>query len=883
MGQIRSHIVPHTHWDREWYFSTADSLVLSDQVFTEVLEELEENPKANFCLDGQSSVLDEYLEIHPEQLERVRRFIKERRLFAGPWFTQTDALLVDGESILRNLIIGMKDMERKYGPPMMVGYLPDTFGFNAQLPTYLNQVGIDSLIFWRGIRFKGMAEAPYFIWKGLGDQYVYGVNIPFGYMTAMVNTDTKEHLEEFVSERLDAAVAFNDSFSKGEDILMPSGIDQKGIVRGFDKMIARINEISRYEHRLSTYPDFIKCVRNRGDLPTYRGELREPVYARVHRSIGSVRMKIKLENFKIEQKILRRIEPLMVIARSNGIRIGNGILVKLWKKVLECQAHDSIGGCVTDSVAEDILHRLKEANEMADGIENIIGKRFAQGLGLKQNEVIVFNTDPVPFKGEKEIHIVAPDKNIQFEDGENPVIIWEKYYPSRKNIVRLVPRGTDCFDEPAYYELLVRLEVELPPFGYRVFRFSQGDTPLPVPVMRKKEDPEQTVRIKNEYYEIQYKNGQIDLKTDWGTINGFVELTDSANAGDTYDYSPLDGDEECSLSYSGAYVIEEGENQTLAVEGSAILPLDLEDRKAKDPNWGKVVFTMKLTLGREADFIDGQLTLDNQAYSHRMRLKWNVGNGDGRAIAQIQNGFIETKTEVVEEEWRKNYVEKPVPLYICDKSVSVENEGSTLTFFTKGIKEYERIGSYLYLTLMASAGELGKPDLAWRPGRASGDTTNEGHIMMAAPLAQEVGSSVFQFGICIQKGSFNQRFTAQTAYKWMSQSVSYQLQSKNFFIKRLDNKIWPVNDGIKPPRDFSMISLKEEYLAAAVYPSYDDENSYIVRLANPTGERVEVSEEVLMDAEVINALEQPGKRVCSIDPYDFLTLKYRHKIQSLAE
>ncbi|MFP9075345.1 alpha-mannosidase, partial [Enterococcus faecalis] len=105
----------HTHWDREWYFTNEDAIVLSDQVFTEVLDELERNPKVNFCLDGQTSIVDEYLEINPQKLKVIQRLMKTGQLFVGPWYAQTDALLVDAESILRNLMIGISDTILKYG------------------------------------------------------------------------------------------------------------------------------------------------------------------------------------------------------------------------------------------------------------------------------------------------------------------------------------------------------------------------------------------------------------------------------------------------------------------------------------------------------------------------------------------------------------------------------------------------------------------------------------------------------------------------------------------------------------------------------------------------------------------------------------------------
>ncbi|MCE2137779.1 alpha-mannosidase, partial [Streptococcus thermophilus] len=112
--------------------------MLSDQLFSNVLKELETHPEANFTLDGQTSILDEYVEMHPEDVIRIKKLINRNQLFVGPWYTQTDAMIPDAESIIRNLVIGINDTKQKYGQPMMIGYLPDTFGFNSQLPMLLN-------------------------------------------------------------------------------------------------------------------------------------------------------------------------------------------------------------------------------------------------------------------------------------------------------------------------------------------------------------------------------------------------------------------------------------------------------------------------------------------------------------------------------------------------------------------------------------------------------------------------------------------------------------------------------------------------------------------------------------------------------------------------
>ena len=411
-----AYLVNHTHWDREWYFSIMDEQVLGEQLFTEVLDELEAHPTANFCLDGQVSIVDEYVAIHPEAKARIQRLVNEGRLFIGPWYTQTDALMPTAESIIRNLIIGIKDTEGNYGKPMMIGYLPDSFGFNAQMPTLLRQVGIDNMVFWRGINFKRQAGSTYFRWHGIGNKEIVALNFPFGYFTGQITPEAKQKLNEFVEQKYDPAIKFESEHDQNEDVLIPSGIDQMNIVKNISQTVEQINSISEYHTEISTYPEFVELIRHRSEsLPEYRGELRLPTYARVHRSIGSVRSKLKRENFRLEQKLLKRVEPLCVIGHKVGVNIGNGLLTKAWKKLLKCQPHDSLGGSVSENVAKDIWQRYKEVDELVDGIENMVKKKISQYLKLTSSQLLVFNTDPHEFDGYKKVDIVASTKKIKIK------------------------------------------------------------------------------------------------------------------------------------------------------------------------------------------------------------------------------------------------------------------------------------------------------------------------------------------------------------------------------------------------------------------------------------------------------------------------------------
>lgn len=177
---------------------------------------------------------------------------------------------------------------------------------------------------------------------------------------------------------------------------------------------------------------------------------------------------------------------------------------------------------------------------------------------------------------------------------------------------------------------------------------------------------------------------------------------------------------------------------------------------------------------------------------------------------------------------------------------------------------------------MATTGQLGKPDLLWRPGRASGDTTSVGHIMMPTPMAQEKGINEFRFGIyatCSQPITEDQLMHQLT--KWYSPSVSYQMQKYNLFVNRLDNKLWDIEFAPNLPRlkrNESWLNLKQDVEVAALYPAYTNKKSFVLRLANLTGNTKDVSYLKNDNFIVVNGLEETIQQNYQISPYDMITL-----------
>lgn len=140
------HVVPHTHWDREWYLAFEQFRIRLVEMIDHLLKVLDKEPELRFMLDGQTVVLEDYLEIRPENKARLKKYIKEGKLLIGPWHVLPDECLVSGEALVRNLLLGHR-IPQEFGRVMKVGYLPDIFGHIAQMPQILRGFEIDNLCY----------------------------------------------------------------------------------------------------------------------------------------------------------------------------------------------------------------------------------------------------------------------------------------------------------------------------------------------------------------------------------------------------------------------------------------------------------------------------------------------------------------------------------------------------------------------------------------------------------------------------------------------------------------------------------------------------------------------------------------------------------------
>ena len=139
-------LVSHTHWDRAWYVTFQEYRIRLVQLIDRLLDILESQPDFTYMLDGQMSVLEDYLEVRPQRKAELQALTQSGRVQVGPWYVLADEYLVSPEALIRNMMLGHQ-MGEDYGGVMKIGYVPDGFGHIAQLPQILKGFDIDNAFF----------------------------------------------------------------------------------------------------------------------------------------------------------------------------------------------------------------------------------------------------------------------------------------------------------------------------------------------------------------------------------------------------------------------------------------------------------------------------------------------------------------------------------------------------------------------------------------------------------------------------------------------------------------------------------------------------------------------------------------------------------------
>lgn len=744
------HVVSHTHWDREWYHPAERFR----QRLVALIDELLDQPPAAdapFLLDGQTVVLEDYLDVRPERASELSGALRERRIEAGPWFTLADELIPSGEGLVRNLLAGARTLRRLRAEPAAVLYCPDSFGHPAALPELARGFATPVIVLWRGLGGRGTPPGDTFWWSA-----------PSG-ARALVHHLTRSGYELGASlpDAADDAAArwsrvreeFGTRSSTGVALLL-NGADHHARQPGLSSALQALARAAAPDvvqaSGLSAFAEALVEAAGARAIPSLAGELRDSYgYTWTLQGTMASRAAQKRAYRVAERELLRDVEPWTALAALQAGTSRRHLVNAAWRPVLLCQPHDTLCGCSVDAVARAVDHRLEAAVTQAAGlreqaIDDLTGHDPAVARrtpGQWRSALVVRNPAPrrrsgvalvrltvkladVPVgPGSKHVNVAraggATLQPVQWPLGE-PVQVLQL---STGNERIESPRDYPDNDAVAHFDAAVWID-DAP--GYGVLTLPFGD--------RREPAPEHLVETRGR----SVTNGLITLKWDPAgrltleehatgrAIGSLVAWESRRDVGDLY--TPALRQRKLVPRLQGTRVLHRGPLRAI-VEQHWRLVKRLEH----------VDVRLQLIVDANAPFLRIHVTGNNAARDHRLRLLVRTDVAEPATVADAAFGPVERRSlEVPEDDQRMERVIPTAPLH---RYVSHYATDRGATLFADGLAEYESMRNGFAVTLLRAVGELSRSNLPERPGHAGWPAP--------APEAQSQGPFEAAFALCL--------------------------------------------------------------------------------------------------------------------------------------
>ena len=382
-------LVPHTHWDREWYEPFQRFRLRLVDLMDDVVARAEADPTFHFTLDGQLAVVDDYLEVRPEAAPRIAALVTSGQFAIGPWAILLDEFLCSGENIVRNLEWGLR-RAAEVGTAMPVGYLPDMFGHCAQMPQILALAGLRQACVWRGV--PAAIDRHAFLWEAPDGTALRTEYLPGGYGNAAELLAEPDRLADAAADHVARARPWF-----GDDpILAMYGTDHSAPLPWLASAVAALNANGSAIHlRLCTLADYLAQFdpSDVDGIPVWRGELRSHARANILPGVISNRPHLKRGLATAERMVERYAEPFAALW-DPADRWPARLLELAWQRLVQCSCHDSVTGCGVDETAVQVAARIAEAEQIGRGVRD----RAVAGVAatVPGDAVVVVNPSPVP-------------------------------------------------------------------------------------------------------------------------------------------------------------------------------------------------------------------------------------------------------------------------------------------------------------------------------------------------------------------------------------------------------------------------------------------------------------------------------------------------------
>jgi alpha-mannosidase/mannosylglycerate hydrolase len=655
-----AHYVASTHWDREWYEPFQGYRMRLVSLLDEVIETIERDPGyKTFTTDGQAIPLTDYLEVRPERRELVKRLLIEGRLKAGPWYVLPDEWLCSGESLVRNIQIGMQTTRELGGVPSRAGIVVDQFGHNSQMAQIFSLFNFPVAFAWRGTHEK--EHHGHFNWIAADGTklptYRFGKVGYCSYCAAVRepnNQDVQLEVNDATIQRLVDFVLHESGRSPVGPILLFDGGDHLEIEPKQSQLIDAANKVLTKHDIKIVHSDLDAYMH---DLAADVGKIQKKIEGELRESSReqgatdehwlipgtlSSRIHLKQRNAACEDELCIWAEPFSTFAAQLGLEYPKGYLNLAWKHLIENHPHDSICGCSIDQVHQDMIYRFDQSLGISQRLTNQALKHITMLAAPRERAegslvLGVFNATADEMNEPVDLEIPLPTtwpKKFQEFFGFEEKFAFKIKGPDGKEIpYQLVGQKRDKLSfrrsrrkfptGDQRHVISVTAQLKVPAFGYTTLTVEPVDGPTRY---LGNMSPAHNV-IENENLRVEVNpNGTIKLtdKKTGHTFDQLLTFEDRADIGDGWYHGQAVNDQIFYSTSSTAEVAHtaNGINKaTLRIITTMNVPKDFHRRTMTrcETLWPMKIIS-DVTLRQGSGRVEVTTTIDNQVLDHRVRV-----------------------------------------------------------------------------------------------------------------------------------------------------------------------------------------------------------------------------------------------------------------------
>jgi len=441
------YILGNAHIDMAWLWRWMETVEVCRATFSRQLGFMDVYPDYTYA-QSQAWAYRWMEERYPEVFQGIQRRVRDRRWeIVGGMLVEPDCNLIGGESWVRQILYAKRYFREKFGVDVQIGWNPDSFGYNWNMPQFYRKSGIWAFITQK-ISWNDTNEFPYhlFWWEAPDGSRVLAY-FPFtGYTGTLEVRELIEGLKQ------------SEANTGRKDVLLLFGYGDHGggpTQQVLDKLALyrKATVFPKVEFTLAS--DYLAQItpEEREKLPVWRDEL----YLEYHRGTYTTQAAIKKNNRK-KEILLTNAEKVASLAHVLGATYPQKRLTEAWWLYLFNQFHDILPGSGIHAIYRDALesyHRVgRWGKAILEQALDYLQRRIHTKKGPKGRPLLVFNTLSWPRSGIVEVPVK----------------------PSQKGWVVLDPRGQEIPSQLVSQEdgqKLLFVAERVPALGYRVYKIRE--------------------------------------------------------------------------------------------------------------------------------------------------------------------------------------------------------------------------------------------------------------------------------------------------------------------------------------------------------------------------------------------------------------------------